>query len=310
MNTAQAGVRLTWHAAAGLLDAYGLTLRRARPLSGGMENTHLKAQTASGTVVVTVLNKKTLEQAQEYARFLRRLELTGAPAPRLRTLRGGGWVTQFGSRPVIVCDFVDGRSPARLPARLVDEAGLLLGRVHRTAAAGFDSALRPHLRLGEDDAATLALLPDSAFGRWARSTWRSVGHVPEHDGPLVPVHGDLFPDNIVVRGRGRSLVFLDWEDGSLDLPHLDVGMALLGLCCRRVFSPRRARHLLAGYERGSGTALNGDLVRDAALYAAVLVALRRHRWQQEHRRLPAGRSAAAMHHLAASLADHWTQLQL
>ncbi|MDX3025804.1 phosphotransferase enzyme family protein [Streptomyces acidiscabies] len=310
MNTAQADVPLTGQAAAGLLDAYGLTLERARPLPGGMENTHVKAQTTTGTVVVTVLNKKTVEQAGEYARFLRHLELTGAPAPRLRALRDGSWVTQYGGWPVIVCDFVDGRSPARLPARLVHEAGLLLGRVHGTAAAGFDSTLHPHLRLDKDDAATLASLPDSAFGRWARSTWHAVGHVPEHDGPLVPVHGDLFPDNIIVPGHGRSLVFLDWEDGSLDLPHLDVGMALLGLCCRRDFSPRRARHLLAGYQQGSQGALNGDLVRDAALYAAVLVALRRHRWQQEHRRLPTGRSAAAMHHLAASLADRWPQLQL
>uniref|UniRef100_UPI002F91BEA3 phosphotransferase enzyme family protein n=2 Tax=Kitasatospora sp. NBC_01519 TaxID=2903576 RepID=UPI002F91BEA3 len=310
MSTAQAHVPLTEQDAAGLLDAYGLTLRHARPqrLPGGMENTHLKARTATGTVVVTVLNKKTPEQAEEYARFLRHLELAAAPVPRLRPLRDGGWVTQFGGRPVIVCDFVDGLSPVRLPARLVHEAGFLLGRVHRTAAAGFDSALRPHLRLNDADAATLASLPDGPFARWARSTWQAVGYVPEHDGPVVPIHGDLFPDNIVV--RGRSLVFLDWEDGSLDLPHLDVGMALLGLCGRRAFSSRRAGRLLAGYQQGSGTALNGDLVRDAALYAAVLVALRRHRWQQERRRLPAGRSAAAMHHLAASLADRWPQLQL
>lgn len=307
MTTAQVGVPLTEQAAARLLDAYGLALRRARPLPGGMENTHLKAHTATGTVVVTVLNKKTPVQAEEYARFLRHLELADAPAPRLRPLRAGGWVTRHGDRPVIVCDFVDGRSPARLPARLVHEAGFLLGRVHASAAAGFDSALRPHLRLHDDDADTLASLPDGPFGRWARATWQAVRHVPEHDAPHVPVHADLFPDNIVVSGGG--LVFLDWEDGSLDLPHLDVGMALLGLCDRGGFSPRRARHLLAGYQQGSGDTLNAALVRDAALYAAVLVALRRHRRQQQHRRLPAGRSAAAMHHLANSLTDRWPQLQ-
>ncbi|MEV4560025.1 phosphotransferase [Kitasatospora sp. NPDC049285] len=310
MSTAQADVPLAEQDAAGLLDAYGLTLRQARSLPGGMENTHLKARTATGTVVVTVLKKKTVEQAEEYAHFLRHLELTSAPAPRLRPLRDGGWVTQHNGRPVIVCDFIAGRSPVRLPARLVHEAGFLLGRVHQGAAADFDSALRPHLRLHDADAATLASLPDGPFARWARSTWQAVGHVPEHDGPLVPVHADLFPDNIVVRGRGRSLMFLDWEDGSLDLPHLDVGMALLGLCCRNGFSPRHARHLLAGYQQGSGTALNGALVRDAALYAAVLVALRRYRWQQEHRQLPTGRSAAAMHHLANSLTDRWPQLEL
>ncbi|KOT46731.1 hypothetical protein ADK41_00465 [Streptomyces caelestis] len=308
MSTAAAGEPLSELDAAELLDAYGLTLRRARPLPGGMENAHIKAQTATGTVVVTVLNKKSPAQAEEYARFLRHLELTGAPAPRLRPLRAGGWVTRHGGRPVIVCDFVDGRSPARLPVRLVHEAGLLLGRVHRTAAAGFDSALPPHLRLHDADADTLATLPDGAFAQWARSTWHAVGHVTEHDAPRVPVHGDLFPDNIVVRG-GRGLIFLDWEDGSLDLPHLDVGMALLGLCGRRGFSPRRARHLLSGYQQGSAAELNGALVRDAALYSAVLVALRRHRWQREHRRLPAGRSAAAMHHLANSLSDRWPHPQ-
>lgn len=294
---------------AGLLDAYGIKPLRLAPLPGGMENTHVRAWTSTGAVVLTVLRKKTAMEAEQYARFLLHLARTGAPVPRLRPLRDGGWVTDHSGRPVIVCDFVEGRSPQRLPPRLVHEAGVVLGRVHRTAV-GLDSPLLPYLRLGDTEASLLASLPDGPFARWARATYHAVGYVPEQSAPLVPVHADLFPDNIVVQGRDR-LVFLDWEDGSLDLPVMDVGMAVLGLCCHRTFSLRRARSLLRGYREGSGADLDTGLVRDAALYAAVVTALRRYRWQHDGH-LPATplRSAIAMHQLALSLTERWPRLRL
>ncbi|WP_331753087.1 phosphotransferase (plasmid) [Streptomyces sp. NBC_00637] len=262
-----------------LLEGYGLPAPIVSALSGGMENVHYRAETPRGPVVVTVLCKKTRQEAEHYVRFLEGLRTAGAPVPRLRPLVEGGWVSEHAGHPVIVADFIDGRQYAVVPPRLVEAAGAALGRVHRLAAH-VDCPLPPNLRLGADEAALLAELPDDDFARWARTTLRETDYVTRQTGPMVAVHADLFPDNIIVpAGQGRDVVFIDWEDGSRDFPTMDVGMALLGLCCPDGFCLPRARRLLRGYATGSGHHLDPSLVRDCARYAAVLVSLRRYRWQ-------------------------------
>jgi len=295
---------------AAVLDAYGLTPSAVRPLPGGMENTHVLAETPHGPVVITQLRKKAPAAAEEYARFLYRLEQAGIPAPRLRRRRDGGWVTSHAGHPVIVCGYVPGRHHEVLPPHLVEDVGTVLGRVHRTVTAP-DSTLAPHLRLTSSEAAFLADLPDTPFARWARATHRAVAHVTTQSGSgsLVAVHADVFPDNVIVTNSGE-VVLIDWEDCSADLPVVDVGMALIGLCCSATgFSVRRARRLLRGYRTGSGTALDPTLVRDGALHAAVLVALRRYRWRQDGH-LPAdpSRSHTVLARSARDLKQRWPEV--
>lgn len=291
-----------------VLDTYGLTVVEARPLAGGMENTHVHAETVDGSVVITQLRKKSTAAAEEYARFLRRLEQVGIPAPRLRQRSDGGWVSAHAGHPVIVCDHVPGRHHTALAPHLVEEVGSVLGRVHRTVTAP-GATLAPHLRLTSGEAELLAALPDTPFARWARATHRAVAHVTEQSGPLVAVHADVFPDNVIVTDTD-DVVLIDWEDGSADHPAVDVGMALIGLCCTSAgFSVQRARRLLHGYRTASGTTLDSGMVRDAALHVAVLVALRRYRWRQEGR-LPAGpsRSHTVLARRARDLKQHWPQV--
>lgn len=293
-----------------LLERYGLYASIVRPLAGGMENLHYRAETPGGPVVVTILCKKTWHEAEHYARFLDDLRTAGAPVPRLRPLTVGGWVSVHAGHPVIVADFIDGRQYTVMPPHLVEAAGAALGRVHHLAAH-VDCTLPPHLRLRADEVALLAELPEDAFARWARTTLRETDYVTRQTVPMVTVHADLFPDNIIVlAGRpGRGVVFIDWEDGSRDFPAMDVGMALLGLCCPDGFSLPRARCLLRGYAAGSGLALDPRLVMDCARYAAVLVSLRRFRWQRAGR-LPAdpARTHTALMRPVTELQQLWPQM--
>lgn len=293
-----------------LLADYGLHAPIVSPLAGGMENLHYRAEAPGGAFVVTVLCKKTRHEAEHYVRFLDGLCTAGAPVPRLRPLVDGGWVSEHGGHPVIVADFIDGRQYTVMPLRLVEAAGVALGRVHRLAAQ-VDCALPPHLRLRTDEAALLAELPDDGFARWARTTLRETDYVTRQTTPMVAVHADLFPDNIIVPSGqpDRGVVFIDWEDGSWDFPAMDVGMALLGLCCPDGFSLPRARRLLRGYAAGSGHSLDPRLVRDCARYAAVLVSLRRYRWQRTGR-LPAdpARTHTALVRPVTELQQLWPQI--
>ncbi|MFE4332888.1 phosphotransferase [Streptomyces sp. NPDC056831] len=306
--TGARGTQTTDPSLAAVLDAYGLTPSGLRQLPGGMENKHVRAETPDGPVVITQLRKKAPAAAEAYARFLYRLEQADIPAPRLRRRRDGGWVTSHARHPIIVCGYVPGRHHTVLPPHLVEEVGTVLGRVHRTVTAP-DSTLAPHLRLTNSEAALLADLPDTPFARWARATHRAVAHVTAQSGPLVAVHADVFPDNVIVT-NSSGVVLIDWEDCSADLPVVDVGMALIGLCCPSTgFSVRRARRLLRGYRTGSGTGLDPALVRDAALHAAVLVALRRYQWRQEGH-LPAdpSRSHTVLARTARDLELRWPQV--
>ncbi|WP_432137267.1 phosphotransferase [Streptomyces sp. bgisy154] len=292
-----------------LLESYGLYASIVRPLAGGMENLHYRAETPGGAVVVTILCKKTRHEAEHYARFLDDLRTAGALVPRLRPLAAGGWVSAQAGHPVIVADFIDGRQYTVMPPHLVEEAGATLGRVHRIAAH-VDCALPPHLRLRVDEAAVLSELPDDAFARWARTTLRETDYVTRQTVPMVAVHADLFPDNVIVlAGRPGRAVFIDWEDGSRDFPAMDVGMALLGLCCPDGFSLPRAQRLLRGYAAGSGHALDPRLVMDCARYAAVLVSLRRFRWQRAGR-LPddPARTHTALMRPVTKLRQLWPQM--
>jgi homoserine kinase type II len=284
---------------------YGLAVTHAHLLPAGMENTHIKLLTTRGAVVVTYLRKKTPEQAEQYTLFLRHLNaLSCHPAPRLRRRLDGAWITLHRALPAIVCDFVDGVSSPRLPSRLLHPAGNLLGQVHKDTA-GFTSDLIPHLRMSADDADTLDSLPDGPFARWARSTWAGVHDFPRRDSPRAFVHADAFPDNLVVQDHDR-LLLLDWEDGCRDLCALDVGVAVLGLSCKDRFIAVRARHLLAGYREGFGAEPDMALIRDAAFYAAVLIALRRHRWQTHGHLSPDPlRSAGVMARIAIGIARNW-----
>jgi homoserine kinase type II len=178
-------------------------------------------------------------------------------------------------------------------------------------AAQVDCALPPHLRLHADEAALLAELPDDDFARWARTTLRETDYVTRQTTPLVAVHADLFPDNIIVPAGqpDRGMVFIDWEDGSVNFPAMDVGMALLRLCCPAGFSLPRARRLLRGYEAGGGHRRDPRLVRDCARYAAVLVSLRRYRWQHTGR-LPANpvRTHTALVRPVTELQQLWPEM--
>uniref|UniRef100_UPI003F498ED4 phosphotransferase n=1 Tax=Nonomuraea sp. CA-252377 TaxID=3240003 RepID=UPI003F498ED4 len=293
---------------AAVLDAYGLTHSAARPLPGGMENNHVHAETPDGPVVITQLRKKNPAAAEEYAHYLTRLERAAIPAPRLVRRLDGGGVSSHDGKPVIVCGYVPGRHHTVLPPPLVETVGAILGRLHRTVTAP-GAALAPYLRLTASEARLLADLPDTPFAQWARATHRAVSQVSEHGAPLAAVHADVFPDNIIITHRGE-VVLLDWEDGSADLPIIDIGMAVIGLCCLpNGFSVRRARRLLHGYRTTSGTALDLDQVRDAALHAAVLVALRRYRWSQE-RRPPAdpSRSHTVLARTARDLEQRWPEV--
>jgi Ser/Thr protein kinase RdoA (MazF antagonist) len=172
------------------------------------------------------------------AATLRWLAAHGYPAPRVVPVRTGDPVGVAGAWLTLATTFVRGRTLAGGQLALL---GAALGRLHALAvplaAPGTAPAPGPGLAswhpaaaipaaLSRLDAVT-ALLP----GEWRplherfRATLLAVQRAAEYL-PIAMVHGDAWPGNVVVGADGEAAL-IDWENGGLGLPVLDLGHCLL-----------------------------------------------------------------------------------
>jgi homoserine kinase type II len=282
---------------------YGLHVSKVRLLNGGMENTNALLATREGSFVLTVLEKKDPAMATAYATYLNALADAGLPVPQVLQHSAGGRVAIYGSKPVIISEYVAGHCYDPLPMELLFLAGATLARVH--AAQNIDCPLPPYLRLRDAYIEKIASFPDADFSDWVLRQHQRVCYVVNYGGVQVPIHGDLFADNIIVRDA-NDIVFLDWDDGSLDYPWIDIGMAILGLCCGRNFLPERARLLLAGYQSVSADRLDFAVIRDAAIYVALFTACNRYSRRGTNRSYSQPqRSYQVIPEIVTSLQKHW-----
>jgi homoserine kinase type II len=253
---------------------YGLHVSEFHQLSGGIENTNALMVALEGNFVLTMLEKKDLAAGTAYAAYLHALADAGLPVPRIMQCRAGAQVTSYAGKPVIVSEYVAGRCYDPFPREFLFHAGATLAHVH--TAQNITCPLPPYLRLRASHLAEIASFADAEFAEWVLRHHQRVRYVVESGSVKVPIHGDLFPDNIIVRGP-NDLVFVDWDDGSLDYPWIDVGMAIIGLCCREFFVPGRARLFLGGYQSVAPDGLDMGIVRDAAIYVALFTSYNRYR---------------------------------
>ena len=138
--------------------------------------------------------------------------------------------------------------------------------------------------MSHDHEAAINEFDDREFGDWLRSRLASVRELrSRYDDVLT--HGDLYPDNLIVRPDG-GLSVIDWETASLDDPLLDLGMALVGLAeVGGQLDSDRVRAVLDGYSSvrplDSG---DTELLPSMAEHAALIIAF--HRYYRHNVRFP------------------------
>ena len=257
-----------------LVAAYGLTVLGIRRLPGGLANRTFLVKTTEGPYALTVLGNASVLRATAYADYLSLLQARGVRMARLRQTRAGAPLTLLGRQPALLSTYVRGRCSSRIRARQLSTIATGLADLH--GLTGVTTALGSTLRFTETEVEHFDGLRDRAFGRWLRTWHARVHDVVKAPRVRVPTHGDPFPDNFVVR-RDGGVVFLDWEDGGLDFPEVDVGMALLGLCGTRRFDTSRAAILLGAYQRRCRTHLDRELLLPITIYLGLYAAFNRYR---------------------------------
>jgi homoserine kinase type II len=202
--------------------------------------------------------------------------------------------------------FVPGTCHRVLPATYLRSAGTALAEVHALKPPPELAYLSGETRELPADAEDKArAFEDRSFSEWILRTHAEVRSVTALGGEPTLVHGDFFPDNLVVTPQDE-LVILDWETACVDQALLDLGMALVGMS--RVdgrFVPRRARMLVDGYTATRAlSSTEIDNLPNATVYASLVIAY--HRYLRHHVSHP----DPSKHHLYLEIPRFAADLQL
>jgi len=185
----------------------------------------------------------------------------GFPAPRPLPARDGRLYLPYGDRFVYVYEYIEGSHPTPRDD-FYPRLGALLARLHaippspevprseyrppNILAEARESLLRINSFVGDPGDLTLAarqaILPELLA---------MIDRFPSFDGlPVGIIHTDPWLTNLIETPSG-ALYLIDWEDGGISYPLLDVGYALAFLCTftardrRNWDAPNSAEGLLA-----------------------------------------------------------------
>ena len=259
---------------------------------GGTANTSYLINSLSGKFVLTVLECHDELTARRLIDILVHVchhgVCTGHP---VETSKGEYCVTHRG-RPVILKTYVPGKCNNQFPDDALVRAGRLLAKIHRIPAPKWLPS--KERRLPRDAEAHMAGFSDREFVGWMHKQLEFVGTLTTGlTGPSGLVHGDYYPDNLVVRYNGE-LAVLDWETASDELLALDIGIAVVGLCrSNGRLAPASARKLISGYQ--DYRKMEPDelaMMRDVVVYSAIVIAYYRY---YRHRIFRPSRSKACLY---------------
>lgn len=193
---------------AALLARYDLgTLVSAKGIAEGVENSNYLIDTTEARLFLTLYEKR-VDSADLpfFFALLDHLAARGVPVPRTYRDREGQQLQEVAGRPACLIEFLPGVSVSVPTAAQAHNVGAALGQMHaaladfpqsRANALGLSGWHGLTARCGADG--LNAIQPGLADRIAGELAWLDQ-HWPA-DLPTAIVHGDLFPDNVLMRGE-------------------------------------------------------------------------------------------------------------
>src|SRR5947199_9044998 len=238
-----------------IIEDYGLAkLNAASGIAAGSVNTSYLLDTVRGKHLLRIDEVKSELEVKRELDLLLFLRKHGFPCPQPLADRKGRHYREAGGKCLSVYRWYDGHvlRPERLTAGQLENVGRALADLH-TIGKSYKKGIEN--RFSFERVASLygevrGRLP-SYFKRIVRTLDDEVDYLQNYLETKLPkgiIHGDLFHDNLIVKGD-KVVAVLDFEAASRGKFIFDLATAVNALCFDgEGYSLKRFEPLIAGYE--------------------------------------------------------------
>jgi homoserine kinase type II len=238
-----------------IVEDYGLVkLLAAHGIPAGSVNTHYLLETARGKHLLRVDEVKGELEVKRELDLLLFLRKHGFPCPQPLADRKGRHYRESGGKCLSVYRYYDGHAlnPPRVTAGQLENIGRVLADLHtigKSYKKGIDNRFTFE-RIADVYGQARGRLP-SYFKRIVRTLDDEVDYLQNYLETKLPkgiIHGDLFHDNIIVKGD-KVVAVLDFEAACRGKFIFDLATAVNALCFDgENYQLKRFEALIAGYE--------------------------------------------------------------
>ena len=276
--------RLDRRSADGLARRFGIgDITAFSVMDGGLENTSYCIETSSARYVLTLWDQKPLEQATNLANLLVYLTDQGIRTSRVVVPPNEPIVVLHDEKPVMLKRYVDGDATANLTGNLLAQLGEEMARLHEIPAPSYVPQSFPYGRRHFPEVTNCNL--GHAFIDWlSEKNSYLQKRIPQHL-PMALIHGDVFFDNVIVRGD-QLMAIIDFEEACHYYRSFDLGIVIVGACRdRQGISFEKAGRFIRAYQKETTLqSIERETLKAFAVYAAVATSF--WRFRQYHLRRP------------------------
>lgn len=234
-------------------------------IAEGVENTNYLVETTRTRAILTLYEKRVdPDDLPFFLRVMSHMAGAGLPAALPIADKTGTILQTLKQKPAALISFVPGISPDDPGEEHCAALGTVLARMH-LAMAGFDEE-RPNAlsvdgwhalaarctdeglnSIAPGLATTITAMFREIDGAWPRL---GSGDLGSDDLPAGVIHGDLFPDNVMLGPDGVITGIIDFYFACTDFYAYDLAICINAWCFDKyyTFSPAAAKSLLRAYQ--------------------------------------------------------------
>lgn len=252
------------------------TIQNWEMLYGGAENTNHVLTTNKGKYVLTICERKTIEETTVLANLLKHLENHQFATTQIIPNKYGKIVSFYKNKPILLKSYIEGRVDTIINNNLLLKIGESMAQLHQIPAPDY---LPIQYSYGQQ---AFAQLYDKKiqhpFINWLKEMHAYILDKLHPDLPKALIHGDVFDSNVII-ATNETPVMMDFEESCNYYRIYDLGMAIVGLCKEKeLINWEKATSLVQGYQSTTPLlTVERKSLKDFIVYAATATAFWRFR---------------------------------
>lgn len=240
-----------------LLSRYDIgTLISCKGIAEGVENSNYFIETDKSKYVLTIYeNRVNKDELPFFFDLLEHLHQAACPVPKFIAANDGSILQNVAGKPACIIEFLSGVSITRPTVAAARSTGAQLAKMH-VALRSFSGSRRssmdlPHWQgmLDSCSRADILAINPNLYSAISDELDYLTRHWPDHL-PKAVIHGDLFPDNILLLGDEVSGL-IDFYFAATDIIDYDIAVTHAAWCFSadgKNFDINISKALLSAYD--------------------------------------------------------------